>query len=234
MLPVPPSTTYTRPMGVSMYRRAGFAICRLSGADHRSWAAPSNRHPVCRASRLMITLALAVLAGSAPAATIAILQPLPMDAESPAFTADDAVSGTAPRAAEPYIRRVGRVRFDTDVFMPVSPRTGRRAPVSASFRSQSLGLAFFDDARFEVSVDATSRPQDAVLALRGRLANESVAAFTLTVTADGYLMTLHDLDGGLLYRVVGDTDTGTGRVTEVDVTKMPPVMDAAPMVPAAD
>ncbi len=215
-----------------MYRQIRFARRPMIGAEHRRWAASSKHHSVGRLTRLLVALALAGLAAGVPAAAIEILQPLPSITESPDLSADGAVAETMPRDSKPYIRRVGRVRFDTDVFMPAAPSSGRRSPVSGNFQGQALGLALFDDTRFEVNVDAASRPHGTTLNLQGRLANQSVATFTLTVTADGYLMTLQDLDSGRLYRVVGDTDGGDGRVTEIDLTKMPPVIDAAPMVPA--
>jgi hypothetical protein len=46
----------------------------------------------------------------------------------------------------------------------------------------------------------------------------------MTIGSDGYLITLQDMKKGLLYRVRGNSQDGSGSVTEIDMKKMPPVI----------
>ena len=137
---------------------------------------------------------------------------------------------TATQPEEPYINRVGPVTFNTELFLPRSAETGQRNLARSSFRNNQLNLFFFQGQSFSVMVDSESRPNADTLLIGGRLYNKDFSTFSLTITPESYLMTLQDLGAATIYRVVGDTQTGTGRVTEIDLRKMPPIVDGTPRI----
>lgn len=61
-----------------------------------------------------------------------------------------------------------------------------------------------------------------------------MATFSLTVTPESYLITFDDSDSRVRYRVVGDTETGVGEVTEIDLRNMPVTLDEPSPVPPAN
>ena len=156
-----------------------------------------------------------------------------MDAGQGAAQATAAGVAANGAGAEPYIVRTGPVRLSTELLMPVAPTYGLRRAAPEGLPGRRLGLRFFDDRRHEVLVTDASRVSADTLAVRGQAAELPLASFTLTVDQESYLMTLQDLTASRLYRAVGDTDTGTGRVTEIDLTKIPPAVCGPPLaVPA--
>jgi len=141
---------------------------------------------------------------------------------------------TATQPDEPYINRVGPVTLNTDVFLPRSAETGQRNLARSSFHSNQLNLFFFQGQSFSVMVDSESRPNADTLLIGGRLYNKDFSTFSLTITPESYLITLQDPGAATIYRVVGDTQTGTGRVTEIDQRKLPPMFDRPALVPPQD
>ncbi len=133
--------------------------------------------------------------------------------------------------AEPFVKRVGAVVFDADWFLPRSLATGKRAATAASLQQRALVLDFFPDRRFSVIVGAESRPRPGVMTLNARVEGDDIDTLSLTVTAESYLLTLQDLHTATVYRVVGDTETGVGEVTEIDLRSMPPILYSPPITP---
>lgn len=130
---------------------------------------------------------------------------------------------------EAFIQRTGTVMLDVERFRPAAE--GRSAQ---SVVSRSLALQFFPDRQFAASVESETRPQPQVLALSARLVGHDLATVSITVTADSYLMSVQDMDHATLYRVVGNSNTGVGQVTEIDLRKLPPMFDGAPVVVSED
>lgn len=133
-----------------------------------------------------------------------------------------------------YVNRKGAVQFAADAFLPKSKATGRRMAASASFRGRGLALSFFPDRVFDIEINAESRPKPNVLSMNGRARGKNISTFSITVTPEQYIINYQDLETATLYRVVGDTETGRGQVTEIDLKKVPPAYDAPPRVPPAN
>ncbi len=106
-----------------------------------------------------------------------------------------------------------------------APPAARAAPAPTRLR---LGL--FADAQIEVDLSAQSHPTPEVLSLSGRAPGHDIDSFTLTMTPESYLITYADPDSSLLYRVVGDSTTGQGQVTEIDRDRLPPRLHEPPLV----
>lgn len=158
------------------------------------------------------------------AATIVILQP---DTREPQDFAE--VSG---KAEEDYISRIGQVVFTAkELFSPQPATDMEGSKMSKSLMQSELMLSFFPDQDFRIIVDSESTSESDILSLGGRLNSAAFSTFSMTVTTDTYLMTFQDVDNGMTYKVVGDMETGIGRVTEYDLTKLPPVYDGPPIIP---
>ena len=141
------------------------------------------------------------------------------------------VNDSGGRAAKAYLNRQGAVSFSAEKFLPRSKPAGKRGVPSQSFRGRSLGLSFFSGQKFQVKVDSDARPKHNIISLNGHLAGRDLATFSLTVTPESFIITLQDLDAARVYRVVGDTETGEGRVQEIDMKKMPPMKHLPPRIP---
>lgn len=135
---------------------------------------------------------------------------------------------------EPYINRTGTVAFNADLFLPRSAETNQRTATSASFRSNQFNLFFFPGQSFSIVVDSESRPNPNTLLIGGHLYNSDFSTFSLTITPESYLINLQVPGAATVYRVVGNTQTGDGRVTEIDLHKMPPILDGPSPIPPQD
>ena len=133
-----------------------------------------------------------------------------------------------------YIRRNGEVSFAADTFLPKSPKTGKRTAAAASFRGRSLSVSFFPEQTFNIDISRESRPKKGVLSMNGKGRSKKLSTFSMTVTAENYLISYQDLDTATLYRVVGNTQTGLGTVTEIDLEKLPPSYDLPARIPPED
>jgi hypothetical protein len=135
---------------------------------------------------------------------------------------------------EDHIRRNGEVSFAADTFLPKSPKTGKRAAAAASFRGRSLSVSFFPEKTFDIDISRESRPKKGVLSMNGKGRSKKLSTFSMTVTEENYLISYQDLDTATLYRVSGDTQTGRGTVSEIDLEKMPPSYDLPARIPPDD
>lgn len=142
-------------------------------------------------------------------------------------------SGADPKKLEVYVKRIGSVNFAKDIFVPQNARTGKHELSKKSFHGQTMAVSFFPGQSFGVTIDSESRPSDDALTLHGRLKGHDVATFSLTVTSEGYLLTIQDMGTGMMYRVVGSSASGNGRVQEIDMKLIPPRLDSEPLVPPA-
>ena len=134
----------------------------------------------------------------------------------------------------PHVLRTGLVELSVDTFLPIPRGLQVRMATPAALKGRGLSLRFFPDSQFGVVVESESRPKPDVLSLSGRVTNQPVSTFTMTVTQESFLITLQDLETATLYRVIGDTETGLGRLTEIDIRKMPPIEYLPPVIPTDD
>ena len=136
--------------------------------------------------------------------------------------------------SQPHVTRKGAVNLAVDNFFPRSLETGRRTVSPVSFQNRTLSLSFFPDKIFNIIVSSDSRPQEDVIALSGRLEGQELSTFSMTIDQDNYLIRLQNLDTGQIFRVLGNTETGIGRVTEIDPSKMPPIIYLPPLIPGEE
>ncbi|MDJ0623040.1 MAG: hypothetical protein QNJ17_08740 [Desulfocapsaceae bacterium] len=179
---------------------------------------------------LLFTCMMAITAGSVQAG-----KPERIQALQPAVVvANSHKQANSDEQEHQYINRKGAVQFAADAFLPKSKETGRRMAASASFRGRGLALSFFPDRVFDIEINAESRPKPNILSMNGRGRGKNISSFSITVTPEQYIINYQDLETATLYRVVGDTATGRGQVTEIDLKKVPPAYDAPPLIPPTD
>ncbi len=167
--------------------------------------------------------AITAVAADSPDETPAmILWPAPDEAS--------ASSNRPAHATEPFVTRVGTVMLDVNSLVPEVSATARSTSQPASLQQRRLRLGFFPDQSIVVVVDTETRPATDILNLGARREGEELSTLSMTVTRDSYVMTFQDLPAARVYRVQGQTDTGAGEVTEIDLRKMPPVLYSPPII----
>ena len=189
----------------------------------------------CCLSKHCARLLLFVLAGVCLGASalaqggVMVLEP---DAQA-AYGQGHSTSGlTVADSPRPHVRRTGSVKLSTDIFLPPSDEAeGARRASTASFVNGSLSFTFFDDVIMTMIVDSESRPAQDVLSLSGHLEGRALATLSVTVTAQGYRILFRDLETGMVYKATGDTETGQGEVTEVDLAALPASTDLPARTP---
>lgn len=128
-----------------------------------------------------------------------------------------------------HILRTGSVNLAVDRFLPEYPEKDNTT--ATSFNDAILAFSFFPDKQYSIRVDSEFRPGQNAYILNGRIIDQDMASFSMTVTSESYLITLQDLDEAIVYRVVGSSETGLGVVTEIDLTKTPPIKYLPPVIP---
>lgn len=148
-----------------------------------------------------------------------------------------ATSGRGQAAVKPeetYVRRIGSVRLYSDALLPVPPGGIGRAAGNTTFAKKRLGLEIFSGFKVDIEVAAEARPDGETLALHGRKEGKGLSTFSLTITPEAYLIIYDDPDSTKRYRIVGDTETGDGLVTEIDLKLMPATLDSPVLIPPSE
>ena len=133
--------------------------------------------------------------------------------------------------SEAFEVRTGSVALDVNQVLPKSPTTGKREASATSFKGSAVTLGLFFDKQFSGVVTSEARPEVGVLSLHARRDVDDIATVTMTVSSESYMITIQDLPNAMVYRIVGNTETGVGVVTQIDLKLMPPVLDGAPIIP---
>jgi hypothetical protein len=123
---------------------------------------------------------------------------------------------------EPHELRKGGIVLAPGIVLP-APEAARQAQNIVS-KGESVDLSFFPDVTYQITADSQQRLPDGTVTVSARLEDHRIGTVVLTVGPEGFLITLQDLNRGRLYRATGDSRSSMGTVTEIDVTKMPPVI----------
>lgn len=189
-----------------------------------------------QASRLTAALLAVLLLGSgitqAQDAPRRLMSPVHSQVETPKPPAQSIARGKD--VPTPYITRTGSVMLDVAQLMRRPASSVREAPSTdtavAASGNEPFILEVFDYHEYAVQVTSESHPAPDVLNITGAINNEEIATVSITVTSESYLITIQDLKTATVYRIVGNTETGLGTVTEVDLRKMPPILYSPPIV----
>jgi hypothetical protein len=119
--------------------------------------------------------------------------------------------------------RKGKVAISQDMLIKTDSKGNRRILVVPS-KGDTISLNFFDDVKYDVKVDSVNHNTDGTIIVNGILKDHKLRTVVMTIGSDGYLVTVQDMNKGLLYRVSGNSGNGSGSVTEIDMKKMPPLI----------
>lgn len=119
--------------------------------------------------------------------------------------------------------RKGGITLSQDILPKPSGEAGRGAGAAVS-KGDRVSIGLFDDVSYDVDIDSETRHQNGAVSISGKIRGHDMGTVVTTVGPEGFLMTVHDMRRSRLYRVSGDSRTGVGEVTEIDTTKMPPVI----------
>ncbi len=135
-------------------------------------------------------------------------------------------------STEKHIIRTGQVFFAAkEIFWANESDKKSLAIANRVFTETELILTFFPENQFRIIIDSESRPQNNILTIQGRFGDSQLSTFTMTLTKDNYLITLQDIYNNMVYKVVGNMETGVGEVTQIDPGELPPTYDLEPIVP---
>ena len=144
---------------------------------------------------------------------------------------DQSINQITQEQTELYIKRTGGVSLGAvDIFrkeLTVSNSSSR----TTVFMGKQLVIRFFPEREIIVIVDSESHSPGNVISLGGRQINSDISTFSMTITQGDFLITYQDLENGVTYRVVGNVETGQGKVVEIDLKKFPPRYDSEPIIP---
>lgn len=140
----------------------------------------------------------------------------------------------AVKLEETYVRRMGGVILDRDALLSAATGSAQRAPRDIRFTNKRLALEVFPDVKLDIEVVAESRPDGGILTLHGRKGGKGLSTFALTITPESYIVTYDDPDTTKRYRIVGDTESGGGQVTEIDPKLLPATLDLPPLIPPSE
>ncbi len=138
-------------------------------------------------------------------------------------------SKMAQTETEPFIKQKGHVSLvAVNVFRNKLIQSNDLSE-GTSFIGQPLVISFFSGQEITVIVDYESHSENNVISLGGHQIDSDMSTFTMTMAEGHYLIRYQDLNNAIAYKVVGNTETGLGIVTEIDLTKIPPIYDADPV-----
>ncbi len=120
---------------------------------------------------------------------------------------------------EPYEIRIGTIAI-SPALLPLVTGTASKSRIIIS-AGDTFTIKFFDDVAYIVTVDFASERSDGTMIINARINDQKIGTVVLTITPEGFLITLQDLNRSLLYRVTGISGLGTGTVTEINMTKIP-------------
>ncbi|QEQ98117.1 hypothetical protein [Neptunomonas concharum] len=172
--------------------------------------------------RLLLSVLCTVAFTSFAQESVTLITPAPVLKS----TLSGETEATKPQPA--YIKRTGAIRLNTSLLLPAGAAPALLSDLEQQqerpsfFQNTLFELRVFDDLGFSVVIDRANYHSEKSVSLLGRLKGGDGVIATLTVTDSSYLGTIRDVKSGLIYRISGDSSTGEGSVSEVDLYAMPP------------
>ena len=124
-----------------------------------------------------------------------------------------------------YEIRKGGVAISQELLPEPSGKADRRSIAAvALMKGETVAIRLFDDVSYDVDIDSTTHHKNGTFSISGKIRGHGMGTVVTTVGPEGFLMTVQDMKRSRLYRVTGNSRTGVGSVTEIDTTRMPPVI----------
>lgn len=133
-----------------------------------------------------------------------------------------ATRAEADASLKPYEIRKGPIALAPEILQQTSE--AMRQTSGAISGGDVVTITFFDNATYQVTIDFVTHHPNGTMTISGRPNDYMIGTVVLTIDPDGFLITLQDLNRTLLYRVVGNSRYAAGIVTEIDMTKIPPMI----------
>lgn len=132
---------------------------------------------------------------------------------------------------EPFVKRTGNVSLGpVDIFRKELALSNNSSRITI-FKGKQLVIGFFPEREITVIVDSESYTPNNIISLGGHQVDSDISTFSMTITQGDFLITYQDIENGITYRVVGNVETGLGKVVEIDLKKLPPRYDSEPVIP---
>ena len=132
--------------------------------------------------------------------------------------ADSQTTPAARRQNDGFMVRQGAVMFKpgNELSDRMSHQMRNGSGQQHQLHHQRLNLGFFDDAQFEFVIDSATQPTADTLAITAHRPTATLSTLSLTLSDAHYLITFTDPDSGQIYRVVGESASGLGTVTQLN------------------
>jgi hypothetical protein len=126
---------------------------------------------------------------------------------------------------KPHEVRRGRIALTPEILPgPAGVVNGQAGITASKNESDTSSIGLFSNVVYEVIIDSVKHHGDGTMIINGKLKNHTMGTVVMTIGPDGFLITVQDMNRGLLYRATGDSRQGSGSVTEIDMQKMPPMI----------
>lgn len=131
----------------------------------------------------------------------------------------------APDPLKPYEVRKGQIAISPEILPGAPGMVNRRSEITASKSdTDTASINFFADVTYEVLIDSVKQQADGTMIINGKLKGHTMGTVVMTIGPEGFLVTVQDMNRAFLYRAAGDSRQGSGSVTEIDMTKIPPLV----------
>lgn len=172
---------------------------------------------------LMIPLLAGTLAHSA-SQEFDLIQPLTKP--DTRITTSDTDTATIDKK-ESYITQEGFVQLDVSTLWQAYSFAKKNN--SATKQNTKLQISLFQDEKRGIIIDTLKRTKESYF-LSGHLEGE-LSTFSMTITEGSYIITFQVPDTTILYRVVGDMNSGVGQVKKIDTQKRPAIIHLPSRIP---
>ena len=123
-------------------------------------------------------------------------------------------------AAESYVRQRGCVVMATE-----------RLTADAGWRvGDQLALEVFPGIAYTITVERVTVDINNVLSLNGRVDGEEFSSFVLSADGGNVRIRFQDYTTAAMFEIVRNADEAAATVTEIDVIKLPPLIDLPPRI----
>jgi hypothetical protein len=126
---------------------------------------------------------------------------------------------------KPYEIRKGRIALSPEILPGTPGMVNSQSRITASRgNNDTSSISFFADVAYEIIIDSVKHQADGTMIINGRLKDHTMGTVVMTIGPDGFLITVQDMNRAFLYRAAGDSRQGSGSVTEIDMSKIPPTI----------
>ena len=126
---------------------------------------------------------------------------------------------------KPHEIRKGQITLSLEILPGTPGMVNSQSRIAASKSdTDTSSISFFADVTYEVIIDSVKHQADGTMVISGKLKDHMMGTVVMTISPEGFLITVQDMNRAFLYRAAGDSRQGSGSVTEIDMKKIPPTI----------